>query len=80
MAEKPAEKASKPAARASKSTTKVHCPYCDEEIVKAAFPFCQSCGVVLVVCQECGKPVASTKRVCPTCGARIVKSKTTKAK
>ncbi len=80
MAGKPGEKANKPAGKAGKPAAKVHCPYCDEEIVKAAFPFCQSCGVVLVVCQDCGQPVASTKRVCPNCGSRIVKSKTAKAK
>jgi glycosyltransferase A (GT-A) superfamily protein (DUF2064 family) len=69
-----AEKTSKAASK--KVTPKgVHCPFCDEEIVKAAFPFCQSCGVVLVVCEECGQAVASTKRVCPTCGARLKKSK-----
>ena len=70
-----AEKANKPGAKANKPAAKVHCPFCDEEIVKAAFPFCQSCGVVLVVCEGCGQAVASTKRVCPTCGAKVVKSK-----
>ncbi len=50
----------------------VHCPFCDEEIIKAAFPFCQSCGVELIIC-ECGQAVATTKSVCPSCGAPIRK-------
>ncbi len=63
------------AGKTSKATAKqVHCPYCDEEIVKAAFPFCQGCGVELIIC-ACGQPVASTKDVCPSCGAPVRKSK-----
>ena len=47
------------------------CPYCDEETIKAAFPFCQTCSVITFRCPECRKPVARENRVCPHCGARI---------
>jgi len=64
------------AGKTTKAAAKqVHCPFCDEAIVKAAFPFCQSCGIELIVCTECGQAMASTKRVCPSCGARVTKSK-----
>ncbi len=63
-------------AKAPKEAGKMqaHCPFCDEEVVKAQFPYCRSCGVTLKYCQQCGQPVARSKRVCPNCGARIVKS------
>jgi len=47
------------------------CPYCDEEIVKAGLPYCQSCGVTIFYCPKCRQPVARDKRVCPHCGAEI---------
>ena len=47
------------------------CPYCDEEIVKAAFPFCQDCGVATFHCPSCRKPVARENKVCPHCGAKV---------
>jgi endogenous inhibitor of DNA gyrase (YacG/DUF329 family) len=49
------------------------CPYCDEETIKAAFPFCQACSVTTFRCPECRKPVAGESRSCPHCGARISK-------
>lgn len=49
------------------------CPYCDEEIMVASFPYCQSCGVTIFYCPKCRKPVARDKRVCPHCGAKIAK-------
>ena len=47
------------------------CPFCDEEIMKAALPFCQACGVTIFYCPECRKPLPRDKRVCPHCGADI---------
>jgi len=49
----------------------IYCPYCDEEIMKAEFPYCVSCGVTIFYCPKCRKPVARAKRVCPHCGAEI---------
>jgi predicted RNA-binding Zn-ribbon protein involved in translation (DUF1610 family) len=57
----------------AKKTAKkaLHCPYCDEEIMKAEFPYCQSCGVTIFYCPKCRKTVARDKRICPHCGAEI---------
>lgn len=47
------------------------CPYCDEEIAEAAFPYCEACGVKLFCCPKCQQPVPRDKQVCPHCGADI---------
>ncbi len=47
------------------------CPYCDEEIAEASFPYCGACGVTVFYCPECRKPVPRDKQVCPSCGAEI---------
>jgi endogenous inhibitor of DNA gyrase (YacG/DUF329 family) len=47
------------------------CPYCDEEVMEAEFPFCQLCGVNILYCPECHKPVSRESKVCPECGAEI---------
>ncbi|MBI2979224.1 MAG: zinc ribbon domain-containing protein [Chloroflexi bacterium] len=47
------------------------CPYCDEEIAEASWPYCQACQVTVFYCPECRKPVPRDKRVCPSCGAAI---------
>ena len=47
------------------------CPYCDEEIVAAKFPFCQPCGVTLRYCKKCETVVPKEAEVCPGCGAEI---------
>ena len=47
------------------------CPYCDEEIAEASFPYCGACGVTVFRCPECRKPVPRDKKVCPDCGAEI---------
>ena len=50
---------------------RLFCPYCDEEVMKAVFPYCQACGVTIFYCPECGKPLPRDERVCPECGAEI---------
>ena len=47
------------------------CPYCDEEILKASFPYCQACGITIFYCPRCRKPLPRNKKVCPHCGAKI---------
>ncbi len=49
----------------------VFCPYCDEEIFAAKFPFCQPCGVILRYCTKCETVVPKEAEVCPECGAEI---------
>jgi RNA polymerase subunit RPABC4/transcription elongation factor Spt4 len=50
------------------------CPYCDEEIAEAAFPYCEACGVNTLSCPECGKVVPRGEKVCPNCGADVSKA------
>ena len=59
------------ACRDEKDKERTFCPYCDVEIMKASFPFCQSCKVTVIHCPECRKTVARESRVCPHCGAEI---------
>ncbi len=47
------------------------CPYCDEEIAEAAFPYCQACEVTVFYCPRCRQVVPRENRVCPHCGAEI---------
>ncbi len=47
------------------------CPYCDEEIAEASFPYCQACGITVFYCPKCRKPVSRDNKVCPNCGAKI---------
>ena len=47
------------------------CPYCDEEIAEASFPYCEACRVTIFNCPKCGKPVPQGKGICPNCGADI---------
>ena len=47
------------------------CPYCDEEIAEAAFPYCGACKVEVFYCPNCRQPVTRNKKVCPNCGAKI---------
>ncbi len=48
-----------------------YCPYCDEEIMDAAAPYCQACKITLSLCPECDKAVSSDDKTCPNCGADI---------
>jgi len=50
------------------------CPYCDEEITAADFPYCQACGLTIFYCPKCRKPFLRENRenkVCPHCGAEV---------
>ena len=47
------------------------CPYCEEEIPAAGFPYCQPCGVTLHYCIKCQITVAKEAKVCPQCGDEL---------
>ncbi|MFC1962312.1 zinc-ribbon domain-containing protein [Chloroflexota bacterium] len=47
------------------------CPYCDEEIAEAAFPYCEACKVEVFYCPQCREPISRENRECPHCGAEI---------
>ncbi len=49
------------------------CPFCDEQIAEASFPYCQACEVNITRCPQCQKPVPRNKKVCPSCGAKVKK-------
>jgi len=50
------------------------CPYCDEEIAEAAFPYCEACRVNILRCPKCGLAVPRDKETCPNCGAVLKKA------
>ena len=50
---------------------RLFCPYCDEEIAEASFPYCQVCKVTVFYCPECLKPLPRENKICPHCGAEI---------
>jgi predicted amidophosphoribosyltransferase len=47
------------------------CPYCDEEIAEAAFPYCEACGLKVLRCPSCQMPIRRNTEKCPTCGAEV---------
>lgn len=47
------------------------CPYCDEEIAEASFPYCEACGLQVLSCPKCGMSVARERETCPSCGTNI---------
>jgi hypothetical protein len=47
------------------------CPYCEEEILMAGFPYCQPCGVTLRYCSRCRIAVVREAEVCPQCGGEL---------
>jgi len=47
------------------------CPYCDEEIAEAQFPYCQACEMEIAYCPKCQEPLAKDRKVCPNCGADL---------
>ena len=49
----------------------LYCPYCDEKIIVADFPYCKACGVTIFYCPKCHKPTPSDKKVCSYCGAEL---------
>ena len=56
----------------NKSGKKHHfCPYCDEEIMAADFPFCRACEITVFYCPACREPLPRDSEVCPLCGAEI---------
>jgi predicted amidophosphoribosyltransferase len=50
------------------------CPYCDEEIAEAAFPYCEACGLQALRCPKCGLSVPRDNETCPHCGADLKKA------
>jgi len=58
-----------------KSTTQKkatpHCPYCDVELMAMKLPVCQACQVTILYCAECGKPLPTNKKTCPSCGTKV---------
>jgi len=50
---------------------RLFCPYCDEEIAEASFPYCQVCKITIFYCPKCREAVPREKKVCPHCGAEI---------
>ena len=47
------------------------CPFCDEEIAEAAFPYCEACGLNALRCPKCGLTMPRESVKCPHCGADI---------
>jgi len=48
------------------------CPFCDEDIAEAAFPYCEACKVKVPTCPECGQAVPKDCEKCPACGCEIM--------
>ena len=48
-----------------------YCPYCDEELMSAASPFCQVCKATIFYCPECRRPLPRDNKLCPHCGAEL---------
>ena len=49
------------------------CPFCDEEIAEAAFPYCEACSVNMLHCPNCESSVPRNTEECPHCGTDIRK-------
>jgi len=47
------------------------CPYCEEEILSAGFPYCRPCSVTLLYCIKCQIAVVREATVCPQCGGKL---------
>ena len=54
-----------------KEERRLFCPYCDEEIMAASFPYCQICKITVFYCPRCRKTLPRGNKVCPHCGAEI---------
>jgi hypothetical protein len=48
------------------------CPYCDDEILTSALPYCHRCDVSLRYCTKCQVAVEREAKVCPQCGGQLV--------
>jgi predicted amidophosphoribosyltransferase len=57
--------------RRKKKKEHLCCPYCDEEMMEANFPYCQACQVTVFYCPRCRQPLPRENKVCPHCGAEI---------
>jgi hypothetical protein len=57
--------------RNEKEKPRLFCPYCDEEVMEASFPYCQACKITVFYCPQCRQALPRDKRVCPHCGAEI---------
>ena len=53
------------------SEEQCYCPYCEQEIADAEYPYCQACKATLTFCPQCHKPVSPDAKTCPHCGAEI---------
>ena len=50
------------------------CPYCEEEIIIANFPYCKPCGIVFPRCLKCQITVLDRQATnCPKCGEPLKK-------
>ncbi len=50
------------------------CPYCEEELIIAPFPFCEACGLAVQHCVTCHITVLDKKVTkCPQCGGTLSK-------
>ena len=47
------------------------CPYCEQELVMSALPFCQPCSVTLRYCVVCQIAVVKEATACPQCGGKL---------
>ncbi len=48
------------------------CPYCDNTMgEEEPFPFCRICGKKVECCPECGEPMKSGEKTCPSCGSEV---------
>ena len=47
------------------------CPYCDQEMMATAFPYCQTCSLTILYCPGCREPVPRDTKTCSHCGAEI---------
>lgn len=61
--------------KSEKKVTKSHlaCPFCEEEIAEAAFPYCEACKVELRRCPKCQTVVERNATKCPECGSKLDK-------
>ncbi len=52
--------------------TRCVCPYCDEELLVTALPYCRRCTVSLYYCVTCKVAVPREAEICPNCGGRLL--------
>ncbi len=47
------------------------CPFCEDAIAEAAFPYCEACSLKVWKCPGCGKSIPRDSEQCPDCGVNI---------